>query len=55
MTMYNNIYHSTIGVAPFEALYGRSWRSPVGWYEVGYSFILGLEIIHEVLENVKGD
>ena len=31
---YNNSYHSTIQVAPYEALYGRRYRSHVGWFEV---------------------
>lgn len=26
---YNNSFHSTIGMPPFEALYGRSCRTPV--------------------------
>jgi hypothetical protein len=26
---YNNIYQSTIGMAPFEALYGRKCQSPL--------------------------
>ena len=30
---YNNSYHSCIQMAPFEALYGRRCRTPVGWYE----------------------
>ena len=25
---YNNSYHSTIGMEPYEALYGRKCRSP---------------------------
>ena len=49
---YNNSYHSIIGMAPFEGLYGRRCRSPVGWFEVEESSILGLEIIHEVLKKV---
>ena len=27
---YNNNYHSSIDMAPFEALYGRRCRSPIG-------------------------
>ena len=49
----NNYYHSSIGMAPFEALYGRTYRSPVGWFKVGESSILGPEIIHEALEKVR--
>ena len=26
---YNNSYHSSIGMAPYEALHGRKCRSPV--------------------------
>ncbi|KAD4981789.1 hypothetical protein E3N88_18460 [Mikania micrantha] len=31
---YNNSYHSSIGCAPFEALYGRKCRSPICWTEI---------------------
>ncbi|XP_070015241.1 uncharacterized protein [Nicotiana sylvestris] len=30
---YNNNYQTSIGMAPYEALYGRRCRSPVGWFE----------------------
>ena len=32
---YNNSYQATIGMAPYEALYGRRCRSPICWYESG--------------------
>ena len=52
--LYNNSYDSNIGMTPFEALYCRRCRSAVGWFEVGDSSILGLEIINEALEKVRG-
>nr|GEY19508.1 putative reverse transcriptase domain-containing protein [Tanacetum cinerariifolium] len=32
---YNNIYHSSMRCAPFDALYGRKCHSPIIWDEVG--------------------
>ncbi|GJY58493.1 putative reverse transcriptase domain-containing protein [Tanacetum coccineum] len=32
---YNNSYHASIKATLFEALYGRNYRSPVCWAEVG--------------------
>ncbi|GJQ98301.1 putative reverse transcriptase domain-containing protein [Tanacetum coccineum] len=48
---YNNSYHTSIKVAPFEALYGRKCRSIVCWSEVGDSQRTGPEIIHETMKN----
>ena len=50
---YNNLYHSSVGMTPFEGLYGRRCRSPVGGFDIGDSSILGPEIIHEALEKVR--
>ena len=50
---YHNNYNSCIGMARFEALYGRSCTYPVGWFKVGESSILGPKVIHEALEKVR--
>ena len=38
---YNNGFHSSISMALYEPLYGRRYRSPIGWFEVGESSLLG--------------
>ena len=38
---YNNSYYSKIQMTPYEALYGRRYRSPVGWFEVGEAALTG--------------
>ncbi|KAA0039194.1 pol protein [Cucumis melo var. makuwa] len=42
---YNNNYQATIGMAPFEALYGKCCRSPVCWGEVGEQRMLRPELV----------
>nr|GEU61226.1 putative reverse transcriptase domain-containing protein [Tanacetum cinerariifolium] len=49
---YNNIYHTSIKAAPFEALYGWKCRSPVCWNEVGDSQLTGPELIRETIEKI---
>ena len=49
---YNNSYHSSIGMAPYEALYGRKCRSLSCWSEVGEKQIEGPELIRETAEKV---
>nr|GEZ92989.1 putative reverse transcriptase domain-containing protein [Tanacetum cinerariifolium] len=45
-------YHATIKAAPFEALYGRKYRSPICSTEVGEAQILGPELIQETTEKI---
>ncbi|TMW92223.1 hypothetical protein EJD97_013331 [Solanum chilense] len=33
--VYNNSFHSFIFMDPYEDLYGRKCKSPIGWFEVG--------------------
>ena len=49
---YNNSYHSSISMAPFEALHGRRCRSPIWWFEVRESSLLGPKIVYDALGKV---
>jgi len=50
---YNNSYHSSIGMAPYEALYGRCCRTPICWGEVGERKLMRQELVQTTSENVK--
>ena len=50
---YNNSYQSSIGMAPYEALYGRKCRTLVFWDEMGERRLIGLEIVQDTTEKVK--
>ncbi|GKD40320.1 putative reverse transcriptase domain-containing protein [Tanacetum coccineum] len=49
---YNNSYHTIIKVAPFEALYGQKYRSPICWAKVRDAQLTGPEIVHETTEKI---
>ncbi|GJY67425.1 putative reverse transcriptase domain-containing protein [Tanacetum coccineum] len=47
-----DIYHTSIKAAPFEAIYGGKCRSLVCWAEVRDTQLTGPEIIHETTEKI---
>ncbi|RVW37560.1 hypothetical protein CK203_073903 [Vitis vinifera] len=50
---YNNSFQASIGMTPFEALYGRRCRSPVCWDDVGEKKLLGPELVQLTVEKVS--
>ena len=50
---YNNSYHASIRMPPYEALYGCKCRSPVYWDEVGERKILGPKLVQLTKEVVE--
>ena len=49
---YNNSYHVSIQMAPYEALYGRPCRSPICWTKMGEPSIIGPDLIRDTSEKV---
>jgi hypothetical protein len=49
---YNNGYQASLGMSPFEALYGRKCKTPLMWSEVGERALEGPDFIKEAEEKV---
>lgn len=50
---YNNNYYSSIQMAPYGALYEWKCRSPIGWFHVGETKLLGPDLVQQAVEKVK--
>ncbi|KAI3701167.1 hypothetical protein L2E82_45814 [Cichorium intybus] len=50
---YNNSYHSSIGMPPFEALYGRKCRTSLCWLEAGETKMTEPKILRITNEKIK--
>ncbi|XP_070050437.1 uncharacterized protein [Nicotiana tomentosiformis] len=40
-------------MAPFEALYGRQCRLPIGWFELDEDKLYGTDLVKDALKKVK--
>jgi hypothetical protein len=50
---YNNSYQASLKMSPFQALYGRSCRTPLQWDQPGEKQVFGPDILLEAEENIK--
>ncbi|KAL0319704.1 UNVERIFIED_CONTAM: Transposon Tf2-11 polyprotein [Sesamum radiatum] len=50
---YNNSFHSSIGMAPYEALYRRRCRSPICWDIEGLRQLEGPELVQETMDKIQ--
>jgi len=50
---YNNSYQASIGMAPYEALYGRPCKSPNCWWEATDKLLLGPKMIRETSNKIE--
>lgn len=51
--IYNKSFHFSIGMEPFEALYGRRCMTPLCWYESGKGVMIGPDIVQQITEKIK--
>ena len=49
---HNNSYQASIGMAPYETLYGRKCRSSVHWYETREKEIEKIDFIKETTNAI---
>ena len=50
---YNNSYHSSIEMSPYEVLYGNQCRTPLCWNETRERKLLGPEIVQTTVDKVN--
>ena len=50
---YNNSYQASIGMASYEALYGRKCRTPKCWDEVGERKLNDIELIEVTSKRIR--
>ena len=51
--VHNNSFQSSIGTAPYEALYGIKCKAPLCWTELNENKVIGPDLIQDTEEKVK--
>ncbi|GJQ97014.1 putative reverse transcriptase domain-containing protein [Tanacetum coccineum] len=49
---YNNSYHSSIKMPPYEMLYGRKCRTPICWGEIGQRELASSDVVQQTNEKI---
>lgn len=50
---FNSSYQSIIGMAPFEALYGRPYHSPSCWLDTRDPVLVDPNLIDQIVKQVE--
>jgi len=50
---YNNNFHASIGMALYEALYGRRCKTPLYWYQDGEAALVRPELLEQTTKKVR--
>jgi hypothetical protein len=50
---YNNSHQKSIKMAPFEALYGRKYRTTLFWNQTGETQVFGPDVLRNAKEQVR--
>ena len=53
--VYNNSFQSSIGMAPYEALYGQKCRTPLCWTKLSKKKVIGPDLIQETKKKSEMD
>jgi hypothetical protein len=50
---YNNSYQASLKMAPFDALYGRRYCTPLNWTEAGERTLFSPDLVKDAEEKVQ--